>query len=268
MSAIQLTTDRDYKAWRGKNTVGFIANMTKTRLASYYVIHNIKCTLIKPGSARSNAPGAFTERGYLKTVGPTVESVIDWGHREGFPFTSMRPCQGCLKGAKLPLPTVASLSRPFDPARMPKDFTKGSEYASREETLALREKATKGHHELLVNLHKTLTTSDWTDLDEIPTAIDLWARSPRSRKRVIFEAKTLGSQVDQTRSGLAQLLEYRHVHGAPGDDLCLVVDGPLREKRNEILAASDISVLWHDGHRFQASGNASRSWLTTLINKH
>lgn len=267
MAAIQLETDRDYKAWRDKNPEGFIANVTKKLRKSYFVIHRVDCTLIRPGSSRSNIPGAFTERGYSKAAGTTLAEVINWGHRHEFPFESMRSCQRCLKGARLPFPEAERRFRPFDRTLRPKRFVQGTQYASREETFALKEKAAHGHHALLVTLHDALRAAGWTDLEEMPTAIDLRARNPGHRCRVIFEAKTLGNELHQTRAAFAQLEEYRLLHGAPEDHLCLVVDAPISEARMDILAALGISILWLDGEVFCGSSKPSRAWMNTLVNQ-
>ncbi len=101
MGATYLDTDRAYSKWLNENQEGFVANMTKSFTRSYYVIHRASCHLIKPGSARSNEPGAFTERGYRKVVGDTRASVLEWGLRKGFPVSSMRACQNCQQGEEL-----------------------------------------------------------------------------------------------------------------------------------------------------------------------
>jgi len=121
----------------------------------------------------------------------------------------------------------------------------GTDRASPEETLVLREKATRAHHALLVSLKKHLELHGWTEIEEIPAAVDLWARRPRDHKRVIFEAKTLGGANGnhQSRIALAQLLEYRFFFGTPEDELCLVVDAILDDARVRFLESAQVAVL-------------------------
>jgi hypothetical protein len=103
--------------------------------------------------------------------------------------------------------------RRFDPTRGPAQYRAPVQHATPEETAARREKANAAHHALLVRLQAELAARGWTDLDEIPSAIDLEARKPK--RKVLFEAKTVTttSELSQTRSGLSQLLEYRFFHG-------------------------------------------------------
>ncbi|WP_143043161.1 hypothetical protein [Myxococcus virescens] len=171
-----------------------------------------------------------------------------------------------MTGVLLPLPTTTFRNQPFEPARTPADFTKREQHADPDETLVLKEKAMKAHHDLLVELHALLQKNGWTHINEGPGAIVLWAHSPGGGPRVIFEAKTLGRhEVHQTRAALAQLFEYRHEHGSKEDELCLVVNRRLSNKRERLLAALGISVIWHDGLRFSTSHGASKTWLTKIV---
>lgn len=226
------------------------------------VAHGLQYPEKGPLRASEFSGGFVTVRTQLKALGFTVQY-------ESEPVPSPSP-----RAAPPPADVVRQVPvrrpawrtpRPFDPSRRPVDFTPGIERALPEETLALREKAVKEHHELLAALHQTLQAASWTDIQEIPAAIDLWARSPGEGRRVIFEAKTLGDEVHQARTALAQLLEYRLVHGAPEDELCLVVDGQLSDERERILTSLDIAVLWYDGRSFLATDEFSRDWLTTLV---
>lgn len=275
MGATQVDSDREYNNWRKMHLDGFVANIKKTMLESYFVVHKSGCSTIKQGSSRSNRLGAFTEGDYRKVVGITLESIVDWGHSNGFPFRFMRACQrrNCLYGVKLSPPTSPFVlaerrPRPFDATRLPKTITPATQHASPEETFAQREKATRGHHKLLVALDRALKAAGWTDIEEIPLAIDLWARAPKSRQRIIFEAKTLGDELHQARAALAQLLEYRHVYGNKVDELCLVLNRRLSGTRERILGAMGITVIWQDGDGFRTAGHKSRSWVSSLLNEH
>jgi hypothetical protein len=75
---------------------------------------------------------------------------------------------------------------------------------SPEEILASQEQANQDHHQLLVVLNDHLTRSGWSDIEEIPAAIDLRGPSPDDAK-VIFEAKTLtaDNEPSQCRAAVA-----------------------------------------------------------------
>ncbi|QRK06037.1 hypothetical protein JQX13_38820 [Archangium violaceum] len=153
--------------------------------------------------------------------------------------------------------------RPFDESRRPAALTPSGERASPEETLALREKAVQNHHELLAALKRHLVAAGWDSIEEIPSAVDLWARAPLEGVRVIFEAKTLdpSNEVHQTRAALSQLLEYRHFRGAAADELCLVTNAPISDARERFLATMGVAVITYDGEGFQVSGALARPWL-------
>ena len=139
---------------------------------------------------------------------------------------------------------IARRPRRFDPERRPNPSQSDTSMVDVEESLALQEKARQGHHALLVNLHAALARAGWTDLEEIPAAIDLRGRTP-SGQRIIFEAKTVSAsnETSQCRSAVAQLLEYRLEYGQPEDALCLAVDERLSERRAEILDRLGIAVV-------------------------
>ncbi len=149
-------------------------------------------------------------------------------------------------------------SRPFDPLLAPKTPTAPADRANPEETQALREKAVRGHHDLLVALADWLQAESWQCIEEIPLAVDLWAIAPAG-ERVIFEAKTVhsGSEGPRVRSAIAQLLEYRFFFGNPEDRLCLVCDRPLSGKRVKLLDGLGISVLWRSGETFHRGSATS-----------
>jgi hypothetical protein len=95
-------------------------------------------------------------------------------------------------------------------------------------------------------LQAALVALGWTDLDEIPSAIELEAI--KSRRKVIFEAKTVTprSELSQTRSGLSQLLEYRFFNGEPSDCLCLVTDAPISDRRIRLLESNAVAVAYEE----------------------
>lgn len=148
------------------------------------------------------------------------------------------------------------LPRPFDESYTPSPRSPASPLLAPEEIAQLIEKANAAHHALLVALKRWLQAGGWTDLEEIPGAVDLWARG-RDGVRVLFEVKTIaeGMELGQTRSALAQLLEYRFFYGDAVDLLCVVVDAPLADRRLRFLAAMDVHVLWFDGSTFHACGH-------------
>lgn len=134
--------------------------------------------------------------------------------------------------------------RPFDPEASPTVARHDVAVLGGDEAVDLAEKRTLAHHGLLVRLHDDLVARGWSELGEMPLAIDLQGRHPVG-EAVIFEAKTLSGENEtrQCRAGLAQLLEYRQDYGAPEDALCLVVDGRLSERRADLLERLGVAVL-------------------------
>lgn len=134
------------------------------------------------------------------------------------------------------------------------------------ETAALQEKAVQAHHELVSAVNDALLATGWTDVGEIPAAIDLWGRSPDGA-RTIFEMKTLraASELGRVRSAIAQLLEYRYFFGEPEDDLCVVTDHPLSDKRVRLLRTLGIGVVVADGDRLIPGSPDARERLHGLL---
>jgi hypothetical protein len=156
--------------------------------------------------------------------------------------------------------------RSFDPARPPRPRSPARRRRDPAEADALQEKASQGHHALLATLHAALLDAAWTEVGEIPAAIDLWGRAPNGR-RVIFEAKTLraGTELERVRAGIGQLLEYRFFHGAPEDRLCLVVDRPLSGKRIHLLDALDIAAVAIDETQMLTGTPVARELLGAVL---
>ena len=153
--------------------------------------------------------------------------------------------------------------RPFDPNHAPQGAVLGEANHTREEIHALREKASQGHHRLVAALAEWLDEQGWSEIQEIPLALDLWARMPNGGRRVIFEAKTVrtGSEGPRVRLALAQLLEYRFFYGEPDDRLCVVCDRPISDRRVRLLDGLGIAVLWHKGETFCAGSGTARELL-------
>jgi hypothetical protein len=151
--------------------------------------------------------------------------------------------------------------RPFDPTRAPAVYRTPVPRAILEETTARREKAGQAHHALLERLHAHLLSSGWSDINEIPSAIDLEAT--RRDRRVLFEAKTVSpaSELSQTRAGLSQLLEYRFFYGRTTDRLCLVTDAPISDRRIRFLEAHDVAVAYDEGRGLVPSGTTASELL-------
>lgn len=149
-------------------------------------------------------------------------------------------------------------SRPFDPDRRPQPPRPATRRQDPAVTAVRHEKALLGHHELIVVLDRSLKQADWSELGEMPDAIDLWGRNPAGL-RVIFEAKTVrdGTERQRVRSAMAQLFEYRFECGEEDDRLCLVTNQPVETRRVELLEALEIAVVVvHDGELFAASPSA------------
>ena len=177
---------------------------------------------------------------------------------------SAKPNPASRKAASKRATAAARKPRPFDPTHPPKQPAPPGTNANPEDTQALREKAVSGHHELLSSLTDWLQARGWTEIEEIPLAIDLWALAPHGGGRVIFEAKTVrsGSEGPRVRSAIAQLLEYRFLYGAEDDRLCLVCDRAISGRRVPVLEHLGIAVLWWDGKTFKAGSGASAALVS------
>ncbi|NTX08921.1 hypothetical protein [Myxococcus sp. CA040A] len=164
------------------------------------------------------------------------------------------------------MPRPNRMPRPFDPTRVPAEFIASEEYEHPADTLARHEKATQAHHALLSKLHHALTMAAWTDIQEIPGALDLWARSPHDGHRVIFEAKTFaeGNDAYPARAAFSQLVEYRHFDGAADDRLCMVTNATVSEEREGFLRVQGVAVLTFAGNEVRLSGPLAREWFAGL----
>jgi hypothetical protein len=83
---------------------------------------------------------------------------------------------------------------------------------------------------------------------------------------VIFECKTINtehapSEASRCRFGLAQLIEYRLVHGDLTDGLCLVTNSPIKEFRIRVLESVDIGVMCFLGRTPQLLGTLAATLL-------
>ena len=157
--------------------------------------------------------------------------------------------------------------RAFDASRPPQPReTRGRARREPAETAALQEKAMQTHHALVAGLDEALRAAGWSDVSEIPVAIDLWGRSSDGA-RTIFEVKTLrpDSELGRVRAAISQLLEYRFFFGAPEDGLCLVTDHPLSDKRVRLLRALGIAVLVVEGDRLLAGSPGARERFPSLL---
>jgi hypothetical protein len=151
--------------------------------------------------------------------------------------------------------------RQFDASRPPSSYSAGAETANAEEKAALSEKANRKHHELLLRLERQLRDRGWTDIVEIPGATDLEAS--RGEVRALFEAKSISgtNELAQTRTALAQLLEYRYFYGDAADRLCVVTDRPINDRRVRFLNAAGIAVAYDDGSGLVSCGQLANDLL-------
>jgi hypothetical protein len=169
-----------------------------------------------------------------------------------------------------PLPTIPSQDvertpRPFRDEQPHPPSNEPHDPADPEHIAAKREKADRGHHAILSALNRALTAMGCEDVEEIPSAVDLWATRPDG-VRVLFEAKTISAtnELSQTRGGFAQLIEYRPEYGAPQDELCLIVDRPLAVKRQKLLDSLGIAVLVRAGADFEAGNDLGSRLIEAL----
>jgi hypothetical protein len=159
-------------------------------------------------------------------------------------------------------------ARPFDKARPPSQYRAQSRRGDPEETRALQEKATRAHHDLLVELVTALEQRQWAEIEEIPAAVDLWARPEDSADtRVIFEAKTVSarSSAARLRGALGQLLEYRFFWGEPTDELCVVTSAAVPDERIRFLRAMGVDAIWFEGGRPVTRGASFNPTVAQLI---
>lgn len=160
---------------------------------------------------------------------------------------------------------VVRKPRPFDPTRRPTPRASTGPGRTPEEIAAESDKATQGHHDLLVALDARLRGRGWSDIEEFQSAIDLWARNPEG-SRVLFEAKTLaGSELERLRAAAIQLLEYRFFYGRPDDGLCVVTDRPISDRQSRFLSSLQIAVIFIDGDGVHGASPLARSVVTNLI---
>ncbi len=155
-------------------------------------------------------------------------------------------------------------ARAFDPEAVPSACRNEHVVLGSDEIEDLQEKAQPGHHAILVALATALIRQGWTDVVEIPLAIDLWARRP-SGDAVIFEAKTItvDNERRQCRGALAQLLEYRLEYGSADDALIIVVDRRLSERRADLLDRLGVAAALVDASGALVALNSSAEELVT-----
>lgn len=150
--------------------------------------------------------------------------------------------------------------RRFDPTRSPAVPERTHKAADPAVTALAREKAVKGHHAILCDLYSVLRSRGWMDLREDPNSFDLVARCPDDSRRWWFEAKTVTAhnETSQTRSGLAQLLEYRARFGDKNDGLALVTNHELSSQRLDILDALGVVCIVVAGSLLRTLGVVGR----------
>jgi hypothetical protein len=191
---------------------------------------------LPPIQARS-VDGVRTPRATAYRVQAEEQRLALYDAMRGHEYATTRPA-GEATGAVGLVERARALRRvrPFDPDAFPARRRRDDAALGSDEAVDLDEKTQRAHHELLARLHAGLRDRGWSELGEIPLAIDLQGRAPRGEP-VIFEAKTLsgGNETRQCRAGLAQLLEYRQDYGAPDHELCLVVDRSLSPRRADLL---------------------------------
>lgn len=153
-------------------------------------------------------------------------------------------------------------ARPFDPLRTPAERRRQSSPPDPESQRVLAEQADQAHQAILKAAGLWLQARGWTDLEEVDAAIDLQGRLPNASSRVLFEIKSIRphSERAQVRSGLAQLLEYRLFLGSETDQLCLISDQPISERRLRLLDSLSIAHLYVEQDETYVSGTrTSRS---------
>ena len=97
--------DAGYGTWLAGHQGGFVANMTRTKTPTYFMVHRSSCKTITPGSSRNNEPGAFTARSYRKAASDDLADLVAWGEQQGFTTEGITACRVCLAGTTLPTGT-------------------------------------------------------------------------------------------------------------------------------------------------------------------
>lgn len=97
--------DDGYGRWLAEHSAGFVANMTRTKTPTYFMVHRASCKTITPGSSRNNEPGAFTARKYRKATAPDLGELTLWAEQAGFTEAAITACRVCMADASLPTGT-------------------------------------------------------------------------------------------------------------------------------------------------------------------
>ena len=63
-----------YARWLAAHPRGFVVNTGRAKPAGYRVLHRASCWTIRPGR-KGAAPGAFTERDYIKVCAPELDAL-------------------------------------------------------------------------------------------------------------------------------------------------------------------------------------------------
>ena len=89
-------------------------------------------------------------------------------------------------------------------------------------------------------------------------------QSPDNGGRVLFEVKTLSgsNEVHQCRAALSQLLEYRFFYGTDTDRLCIVLNGPIADRRRALLEELGVAiVVIADDGAATSIGTLAQTWF-------
>jgi hypothetical protein len=151
-------------------------------------------------------------------------------------------------------------ARGFDPDREPSERRQSAPEDPEGRRVA-QEQADQKHQGILRTFGLWLERAGWTELQEIDGAIDLMAKRPGAtgHPQVLFEIKSMRPKSERgaVRSGLAQLLEYRHFLGSPKDRLCLVTNRPIATRRLRLLNSLGIGHAYVERNKVHLSATAS-----------
>lgn len=92
MTPVQFFNDDDdgYQRWLADHPNGYVVNTSRTISPTYMVLHRATCRSISEYKPQ-HAPGAFTERDFVKACADTVVDLRRWVRGHGRPdgsFTS------------------------------------------------------------------------------------------------------------------------------------------------------------------------------------
>jgi 5-methylcytosine-specific restriction protein A len=86
--------DQPFLAWMKQNPKGFVMNTPSAERTSYLMFHKSQCMHIA-GYTRSQEPGSFTERSYVKVCAHDPADLIAWARSNRKEVVDYKICRTC-----------------------------------------------------------------------------------------------------------------------------------------------------------------------------